>query len=318
MKTIKLSLLASILYSNVGFSQFLNPGFETNFTNWSTIGDGSQLQGGLGGSTVNGATTSTHFGSTIIPQEGTLLAQLCTGGTKSITDIETFANVSSGTIESVDENTSTNGTCIKQQFYAIAGDVITFKIMFGTDESMSNWSNSIYGDNSFFSVSSSTYDTAFKMDDTDTLNKLYLLMGSLDGGSSPNSFVNIWRNYSYTFPTTDTFTLAVGILNNGDNTGTSYLLLDEFNFTTSLGINKNLQKSNFSIYPNPASQFLNIKFTENENHSVVITDMNGKFVSSSNFQGNCNSLDISNLESGIYFIKDTNTEYSIFQKFVIL
>ena len=70
------------------------------------------------------------------------------------------------------------------------------------------------------------------------------------------------------------------------------------------------------IYPNPASDVLNIFGLENIQSSLDIIDNKGsKVISVSGF--NSGRIDISNLEPGIYFIRIVNDEINIVKKIVV-
>jgi len=55
-----------------------------------------------------------------------------------------------------------------------------------------------------------------------------------------------------------------------------------------------------SVYPNPASDVLNIKLNENAS-SVSILGMDGKVISTETVNSNTVSVNVSNLVSGVYF-----------------
>ncbi len=70
------------------------------------------------------------------------------------------------------------------------------------------------------------------------------------------------------------------------------------------GINNNsLQTYDIKIYPNPATNLLNIKIeTEHaESVTIKIIDVTGKLMLQQNYTNNC-SINIQNLDNGIYFI----------------
>ncbi|HQP03533.1 MAG TPA: T9SS type A sorting domain-containing protein, partial [Bacteroidales bacterium] len=54
------------------------------------------------------------------------------------------------------------------------------------------------------------------------------------------------------------------------------------------------------VYPNPASEFVTI--TNAENQTLVITDMLGKVVARINVSSSLETIDISNLNQGTYFM----------------
>lgn len=89
------------------------------------------------------------------------------------------------------------------------------------------------------------------------------------------------------------------------------------------GINQNLSNEDFnsnnlfiSIYPNPARDILNFTTTDNTSiNNVSILDISGKVVLNSNNFNN-NSVDISKLQSGVYFVKFSSDDKSIVKKFI--
>ncbi len=83
------------------------------------------------------------------------------------------------------------------------------------------------------------------------------------------------------------------------------------------GIEKNTL-SGFTIYPNPSSGTVNISvqnFTEKA--IITVTDILGKAVLDSTIEGSETSLDISSLNSGVYFITLDNDKYIVTKKLVI-
>lgn len=68
--------------------------------------------------------------------------------------------------------------------------------------------------------------------------------------------------------------------------------------TSGAGINENTISA--TVYPNPASDVLNIKLTENAT-SVSILGMDGKIISTESVNSNVVVVNVSNLVSGVYF-----------------
>lgn len=82
---------------------------------------------------------------------------------------------------------------------------------------------------------------------------------------------------------------------------------------------QNFKDKEFTIYPNPANNTLNIQLPEiyKNNSLVTISNSLGQIISSkNNTNENEQTLDISNLSSGVYFIKITNNEASTTKKFI--
>jgi hypothetical protein len=84
---------------------------------------------------------------------------------------------------------------------------------------------------------------------------------------------------------------------------------------TLLGITDDSQNAEFSIFPNPSHDFVTISSTNNTFHLVKVTDMNGRVVKSFDFSNtNQNTIDISNLTSGMYLVNVISDKGSFTQK----
>lgn len=75
----------------------------------------------------------------------------------------------------------------------------------------------------------------------------------------------------------------------------------------------NNQEKDFIIYPNPTSGVLNIDIPNNHIEKVILYNIHGKYLK--NF--NKNNIDLSNLNSGIYFIKIFTSSNSVINSKVI-
>lgn len=65
-----------------------------------------------------------------------------------------------------------------------------------------------------------------------------------------------------------------------------------------------LNESNFLLYPNPASDFVNIKnLTAFDNYSIEITDVLGNFIAENSFNQIISKINLTDFSNGIYFIK---------------
>jgi len=74
-------------------------------------------------------------------------------------------------------------------------------------------------------------------------------------------------------------------------------------------------ENNLSIYPNPAQNQVNIQIDRNATYKIY--NINGQLLSKGNVvQGN-NTLDITNLNQGVYFIKLSDGEAEITRKLMI-
>ena len=93
------------------------------------------------------------------------------------------------------------------------------------------------------------------------------------------------------------------------------LLIDAFKVTaTALGT-ADFFKSNFTVYPNPSNNVLNISNTNSlEITSASITDVNGRIVKEVN--SSVESINISELNAGVYFLKIKTIDGEGFTKIV--
>jgi hypothetical protein len=61
--------------------------------------------------------------------------------------------------------------------------------------------------------------------------------------------------------------------------------------------------SNFSIYPNPATDNVTVSFTESVSGTVSIVDMNGNVVATKSISGNTSNISTAEFASGVYVVK---------------
>ena len=114
-----------------------------------------------------------------------------------------------------------------------------------------------------------------------------------------------------------TYTIQItnkGTLKNGFQdftliaSGTNGLTLNSANF---------ISDNTFFVYPNPATDVLNFTNTKNVSlSSISINDITGKVVYESNGTVPENSIAISNLQQGVYFVKFTSDSKTYVKKFV--
>ncbi len=90
------------------------------------------------------------------------------------------------------------------------------------------------------------------------------------------------------------------------------------NKTISAGINTLENENALSVYPNPATDEINVDLSSFNNSKVDLTiiDITGKTVAVFNMKDN-NTIDVSNLKSGVYFIKVSDMKHSETAKLII-
>lgn len=80
----------------------------------------------------------------------------------------------------------------------------------------------------------------------------------------------------------------------------------------------NYDKNSFKVYPNPASNNIVIETDESyTNATISISDSKGAEALNSKIESTVSSLDLSNLENGIYFLEVKSTERRMIQKIVV-
>ena len=78
-----------------------------------------------------------------------------------------------------------------------------------------------------------------------------------------------------------------------------------------------ISAADFSVYPNPASEVININSNKMLNATVSVTDLTGKVVKTSTINGLTASVNTSGLNNGIYYVTITDGNSSSTQKVVI-
>jgi len=132
-------------------------------------------------------------------------------------------------------------------------------------------------------------------------------------------YSKVWTQYSYTVtglagPTAVKFAFRYFVTNGGPSGANSDIIgIDTFSVDRPLS-SDSFFKNNFSIYPNPVNNVLNISVkNEMTINNLSITDLNGRVVSTSS---SSTSIDVSNLSSGVYFVSIETNEGKGTSKFV--
>lgn len=83
---------------------------------------------------------------------------------------------------------------------------------------------------------------------------------------------------------------------------------------STLGLSETDEKSKLSIYPNPTTDYLYIK-SDTEIKEIQISDLNGRIINNLNFQDN--KMNLTSLQTGIYFAKISDENGKIITKKII-
>ncbi len=112
-----------------------------------------------------------------------------------------------------------------------------------------------------------------------------------------------WTEFTYEYPAGTKF-VAINVVSN-DVFG---FCLDDVTVSTGTGIEDN-EAETFAVYPNPATNMLNIK----GEGVAEVSNMLGQIVMTENVQGNA-QINISSLESGMYFVRMNGTTQKFLKK----
>lgn len=117
-----------------------------------------------------------------------------------------------------------------------------------------------------------------------------------------------WTLYNYTFPAGTKY-VAINCVSDD----ACLLYIDDVVLTYNVGINEPLNK-NVSIYPNPVSNVLHI--TANGYNKMKIINFLGQVIISENVSTANFEVNVSNLISGVYFVRLEGENGTITKKFV--
>ncbi|WP_445722620.1 T9SS type A sorting domain-containing protein [Flavobacterium sp.] len=78
----------------------------------------------------------------------------------------------------------------------------------------------------------------------------------------------------------------------------------------------NSSSANISIYPNPVNDVLNISSPDFELQSITVTDINGRIVKDNKANNTNVEMNVSDLNSGVYFINVKTIDGSVVKKFI--
>ncbi|MEC4819772.1 MAG: hypothetical protein SAK29_41865 [Scytonema sp. PMC 1069.18] len=227
MKRILVSavtVIASLITPAVAKAAIVNGGFENGFENWQIIGDFSAETSAFGTQSVEGqyqAFLSTAFNEVLdIDKNG---KEITGGNAAPVTFITGVAENSLEGFLGVSEffgddslAEGIEGSAIKQTFSAEGGETLSFSWNFLTDESDLFPG---YNDFAFATLSNGSENLFFKLADT-TSNFL--------PSSNTDFFEETgYQTFSYKIPTSGEYTLGIGVVDVGEPTIISGLLVDK-------------------------------------------------------------------------------------------
>jgi hypothetical protein len=180
-----------------------NGGFEQGTTGWEASGH---------------ATTETaSFGEA--PHQGAKQALITNrnqaAGNVPVSELESFLKLSRGRISAISSGTPTAGSAIRQTIQVQAGDVVTFRFSFLTNESTPAGA---YNDLACFSYSGASENAVVLLSDTHA-------SGFADSPTTLKASTG-YRTYQHTFTTGGQVTIGFAVIDAKDTGYDSALLLD--------------------------------------------------------------------------------------------
>lgn len=324
-KLYTLLLLSSLTYAQVslphydGFNYTVGAGLQAQ-TGWSLLNTGDDLTISSGSVNYTGLPTSTG-NKVVFDGAGIDAGKDFTSQDANTTYFSFILNVTDLTAA-----TSTTGG---YQFGLVQGTSSNF--------GASIWIKKVDGTNYNIGINPRTTaaNTAFSPTNY-SINQTYLVVGSytfVDGTS--NDIVSLWINPTLggTQPTptasavntgTDLTAVSRFLVRQGSATDTPFIQFDELRIdTTWAGVTpqataglKDNNIAGFSMYPNPLKgNTLNFTSTANGTKSVQIFDVVGKEVVNANTTNN--TVNVANLNAGVYIVKVTEEGKTATRKLII-
>ncbi len=229
------AILVGFALPTVAEAAIINGGFEDGLTGWEALGDYRVESSSFGSGPVKGnsqAFLSTAFNEAIDVDENgndivggnaacaSFISNFCENSLEQFFDVSTFQGDTF--LDSIATAEPLEGSAIKQTFAAQAGQKLSFSWNFLTEESTEQAARD---DSSFPDFN----DLAFVTIQSDSSSDLFSLADTISTFSdSATSFGKEtgFRTFSYTIPTQGDYTLGIGVVDVGEPTRISGLLID--------------------------------------------------------------------------------------------
>lgn len=231
-----IAVLVSLVLPTTAKAEIANGGFEDDFTGWEAIGDYRVETSNFGSEPVEGnsqAFLSTAFDEVInVDASGNVIVG---GNAVPATFISNYAEVESlegflstssflgdNSLNSIATAQPIEGSAVKQTFAAEAGEIVSFSWNFLTNEStgataIDDFTYPNFNDFAFAVVQSDSGSDFFNL--ADTVSNFGNSSTSFEQETGTNSF-------AYKVPSSGNYTLAIGVVDVGEPTRTSGLLID--------------------------------------------------------------------------------------------
>lgn len=137
----------------------------------------------------------------------------------------------------------------------------------------------------------------------------------ISGGSFLSAPYLNWSEYTTSLSTYDGQSIRIGIK---CETSDAYMLMvDDFKITATTLKSDSFLASKFSVYPNPVNDIISINSDNVAFENISLTDINGRVIKEATTKSVMNyNFNISDLNSGIYFLKIKTSEGILDKKII--
>ena len=229
-KTVQYSTVAGVIgllglfNTNSAQAAVLNGDFEDGFTSYSTIGDTIVHTGSFESSHGGG-----HSTAVISNTPGAEVDFTFSGNPAvSTATLEAFLGLSAGSFNAIATDSVIEGSAIRQTFYSNANDTLSFDFRFLTDEDVfvgNNSANSSFNDLAFFTLQfNNSPSQVFRLADT---------FSDFTDSYTPFIYETNAQNRSFSLAESGYYTIGFGVLDVGDESFASSLLVDNVGVVSS-------------------------------------------------------------------------------------
>jgi hypothetical protein len=155
----------------------------------------------------------------------------------------------------------------------------------------------------------STQKLLFKLNDINLSSWLVYNWGYNDSPALSNPYPQIDINPLYT-------KVAFVWCQDGSPATNGVIMYDGENSTNGIS-NNPVVGNDYNLYPNPASEFVTIKTSENADYSITLYNVAGQAILENTFSGNEYRVNLENIPQGYYIMKITSSNASSTEKLIV-
>lgn len=313
MKKLLLSLAVALTFGSTQAQNLFNFGFDGTVDAMTAAGWQRTNQSSPSTATVwtlanyavvpvvSSTTPANPFGATAIPNGGSSPIPLDQAGNPNQFGLVNYTSTSgAGTIS----NWLISPTITVQN-----GDVISFYTRLGRPSSSPT---AAFPDNLEMRMSTNGDFTANPTGGSAGLGDFTMLLVQVNPNLDLTSYPTSWTQYSYTVEgLTGETAVKIGFryyVTNGGPAGdnSDIIGIDTFSVDRALST-QSFFTQNYSVYPNPASDVLNVSAKNNVSiKEIQLTDVNGRIVKTVKANETASQINIADLNAGVYFLKVTS------------